>query len=168
MDDALRAKRWTDFQSRVRGCRENAAGGALPVYRHRTRGWEYVPIHPFADEPEVLARLRLRPDECRVADAWWGIDGDATLLQLGVVGVLPGPARLLARPTPHEERWVYLVAVVDAPFVTREAFEAAMVRFAEAGFPSGALFQLQWGDRPVQVPEVPEDGHGAAPSPADM
>jgi hypothetical protein len=124
------------------------------VYRHRTHGWEYVPVHPFGDEPEVLARLGLRPEDCRVADAWWGIDGDATLLESGVVGALPGPARLLAKPTPHEERWVYLVAVFDAPFVTRAAFEAAMVRFAEAGFPYGSQFRLRRGDRPVQLPDA--------------
>jgi hypothetical protein len=35
--------------------------------------------------------------------------------------------------------------VFDAPFVTRTAFEAAMIRFAEAGFPSGPGFQLRWG-----------------------
>ena len=69
------------------------------------------------------------------------------------MGALPGPARLLAKATPHEERWVYLVAVFEAPFVTREVFESAMIRFAEAGFPRGRRFQLRWGDRPVQVPD---------------
>jgi hypothetical protein len=153
MSDALRAERWANFQSRVRGCREYADAGALPVYQHRTHGWEYIPVHPFGDEQEVLTRLGLQPEDCRVADAWWGIDGDATLLESGIVGVLPGPARLLAKPTPHAEGWVYLVAVFDAPFVTRAAFEAAMVRFAEAGFPHATIFQLGRGDQPVLLPE---------------
>jgi hypothetical protein len=76
-------------------------------------------------------------------------------------------SRLLAKPTPHEERWVYLVAVFDAPFVTRAAFEAAMVRFAEAGFPGGSLFQLRCGDRPMQLPEAQdaEPGDEADPRP---
>jgi hypothetical protein len=163
MDDALRTERWANFQSRVRGCREYADEGALPVYQHRTRGWEYVPVHPFGDEPEVLARLGLRPEDCLTADAWWGIDGDATLLESGVVSVRRRPARLLAKPTRHEVGWVYLDAVFDAPFVTRTAFEAAMVRFAEAGFPGSLLFQLRWGDRPVQLSDAePSD----APDPA--
>ncbi len=145
MGDALRARRWGDFHRRADSAPES-------VYRHRTHGWEYIPVHPFGDEPEVLARLGLRPEDCRTADAWWGIDGDATLLESGVVGALPGPAGLFAKASPHEERWVYLVAVFNAPFVTRSAFEAVMVRFAAAGFPRGPRFQLRWGDAPVQLP----------------
>jgi hypothetical protein len=106
-------------------------------------------VHPFGDEPEVLDRLELRPEDCHSADAWWGIDGDATLLQSAIVGVYPGPtqqvAGLHAQATRHPKRWVFLVAVFDAPFVTRVAFEAAMVRFADAGFPRGPLFELRWG-----------------------
>ena len=131
----MRARRWENFRRRARYAPED-------VYRHRTRGWEYVPVHPFGDEPEVLRRLGLAPDECHSADAWWGIDGDATLLQ-SCVG---RPGRLFAHPTPHWERWVYLVAVFEAPYVTRQAFEAAMCVFADAGFPRDARFQLREGD----------------------
>lgn len=84
MVDAFRAKRWRDFRRRA----ENAPDS---VYLHRTRGWEYIPVHPFGDEPDILARLGLRPEDCRTADAWWGIEDDATLIESGVVGVLPGP-----------------------------------------------------------------------------
>jgi hypothetical protein len=146
MADAFQAKRWRDFRRRADYAPES-------VYRHRTRGWEYIPVHSFGDEPAVLARLGLRPEDCRTADAWWGIDRDATLLESGVIGTLSGPARLFAKATPHDERWVYLVAVFDAPFVTRAAFEEAMIRFVEAGFPRGDMFQLRWGDRPVQLPD---------------
>src|SRR4051794_10886854 len=104
MVDAFQAERWLDFRRR-------ADYAPQDVYRHRTHGWEYIPVHPFGDEPEILARLGLRPEDCRTADAWWGIDGDASLLESGVVGALPGPARLFVKATPHEERWVYLVAV---------------------------------------------------------
>jgi hypothetical protein len=145
MADIFQAKRWRDFRRRADYAPES-------VYRHPTRGWEYIPVHPFGDEPEVLSHLGLRPEDCRTADAWWGIDDDATLLESGVVGILPGSARLFAKATPHDKRWVYLVAVFDAPFVTRAAFEAAMVQFADAGFPRGEMFQLRWGDRPVQLP----------------
>jgi hypothetical protein len=142
----LKAKRWNNFRSRRDYAPED-------VYHHRTHGWEYIPVHPFGDESEVLARLGLRPEDCFSADAWWSIDGDATLLESSVVGSYPGPARLFAKPTQHQERWVYLVAVFAAPFVTRVAFEAAMVRFAEAGFPRSPLFHLRWGDPQVLLPE---------------
>jgi hypothetical protein len=85
MEDAFRAKRWRDFRRRAEYAPDS-------VYRHRTRGWEYIPVHPFGDEPDVLARLGLRPEDCRTADAWWGIEDDATLIESGVVGVVPGPA----------------------------------------------------------------------------
>ena len=146
MTDAFRTKRWRDFRLRADYAPDR-------VYRHRTRGWEYIPVHPFGDEPEVLARLGLRPEDCRTADAWWGIDGDATLLESGVVGAIARSAGLFAKATEHEESWVYLVAVFDAPFVTRTAFEEAMIRFAEAGFPRAERFQLRWGDRWVQLPD---------------
>src|SRR5437660_1018738 len=150
MSDEFQAARWREFRRRADFSPEM-------VYRHRTHGWEYIPIHPFGDEPEVLARLGMRSKDCWGADAWWGIDGDATLLESCTVSISPGPARLFAKATEHDERWVYLVAVLDAPFVTRTAFEAAMVLFAEAGFPHAPQFQLRWGDAPVQVAGGPND-----------
>jgi hypothetical protein len=39
--------------------RRRAEYGPETVYRHRTRGWEYIPIHPFGDEAEDLQRLKL-------------------------------------------------------------------------------------------------------------
>ena len=147
--EKLQAKRWNDFRRRADYTPQS-------VYRHRTHAWEYIPVHPFADEPDLLASLQLRPEDCRSADAWWGIDGDATLLQSSVVGLFPGPnqqvAGLTAQATTHPERWVHLFAVLDAPFVTRAAFEASMLKFADAGFPHGHLFQLRSGDPPLRLP----------------
>jgi hypothetical protein len=140
-EEPMRARRWNDFRRRAQYAPQD-------VYRHRTRGWEYIPVHPFGDEPEVLERLGLRPEDCRSADAWWGIDGDATLLE-SYVG---GTPELLAKPTPHPEGWVYLVAVFAAPFVMREAFEMAMCRFADAGFPHDVRFRLREGDPPLRLP----------------
>jgi hypothetical protein len=144
--DTLRDLRWESFRRRADYAPES-------VYRHRSYGWGYIPVHPFGDEPEVLARLNIKPEDCHSADAWWAIDGDATLLEASVVRVYPGPARLFAKATEHKERWVYLVAVFDAAFVTRVAFEAAMVKFANAGFPRAPQFQLQPRDSHLQLPE---------------
>ncbi|HVR96257.1 MAG TPA: hypothetical protein VMW27_06570 [Thermoanaerobaculia bacterium] len=142
--DALRQRRWAEFRKRADFAPES-------VYRHRTHGWEYIPVHPFGDEHEVLESLGLRPEDCRNADAWWGIDGDATLLESGVVdtGLAPG---LFAKASRHEERWVYLVALFDAPYVTRALFEEAMVRFAEAGFPHDPRFRVRQGAVTIATP----------------
>lgn len=134
-DEKMRARRWESFRRRADYAPQN-------VYRHRTRGLEYVPVHPFGDEVANLERLGLRSDQCWGADAWWGIDGDATLLESAVASVARRPAGLYVKPTPHWERWVYLVAIFDAAFVTREAFEDAMCRFVEAGFPRAPQFRL--------------------------
>lgn len=139
-NDRMRARRYEDF------CRR-AKYSPDCVYRHRTRGWEYIPVHPFGDEPEVLDRLGMVPQDCRSADAWWGIYGDATLLEASV----GRPAGLFAKPTPQPEKWVYLVAVFDAPFVTREAFEDAMTQFVDAGFPEDPRFRLREGDPWLRV-----------------
>src|SRR5437667_2336418 len=87
MGHTLRKRRWSDFRSRVEYDPQS-------VYRHKILGWEYIPVHPFGDEPEILTRLCLRPEACTSADAWWGIDGDATLLQSTVTSISVGGCRL--------------------------------------------------------------------------
>jgi hypothetical protein len=143
--DLLRLRRWQDFRRRVEFAPQK-------VYRHREAGWEYIPIHPFGDEPEVLANLGMGPEGCVGADAWWGIERDATLLQSWVVRVAHRPAGLYARRTEDEEGWVDLTAVLDAPFVTRTAFETAMSEFAAIGFPGGERFLLRPEQGTVRLP----------------
>ena len=142
--DEKRAARWNNFRRR-------ADFSPLSVYRHPTHGWEYIPIHPFGDELEPLTRLQLRPEDCQSVDAWWGIGGDATLLELRTLTAMSGPPRLYAKATDHDEQWVYLGAVLNAPFITRVAFEDAMRRFAEVGFPDAPMFRLRIGDPPANV-----------------
>ena len=45
------------------------------------RDWRYITVHPFADEPEVLARISMPPEDCRSADVWWHTGSDVALLQ---------------------------------------------------------------------------------------
>jgi hypothetical protein len=143
-DDASRARRWNDFRRR-------ADHAPQSVLRHRTRGWEYVPVHPFGDEPDDLLPLNLRPESCWGVDAWWGIDGDATLLESAIVAAAQRLPGLFAKPAPQFHGGVYLVAVFDAPFVTRVQFEQAMTRFADAGFPRDERFRLREGDPWLRV-----------------
>src|SRR5690348_9799097 len=106
----LRLRRWRDFRRR-------AAYAPQKVYRHRDAGWEYIPVHPFGDEPGLLEQIGMRPEDCLGADAWWGIEEDATLVQSWVARVANRPAGLYARRTEDVEGWVYLTAVLDAVFV---------------------------------------------------
>jgi hypothetical protein len=157
MTNALRLKRWRDFRRR-------ADDAAERVYRHRRFGWEYVPVHLFGDEPDHLARLGVRPEDCWVADAWWGVGEDATLLQSSVAKVVRCKPGLYARKTEHEEGWVYLTAVFELPFVTRQGFEAAMAQFVALGFPNAEVFDLQPAQGSVWLAQVlPCEPHPVEP-----
>ena len=143
-----RRRRWKDFRRRATFAPDS-------VYRHRANGWEYIPIHPFGDELEDPARLKIQPDDCRSVDAWWGIDGDATLLESVVASRSPHrSAGLYVKATSDPKRWTNLLAVIDAPDITRIAFEDAMSRFAQLGFPRGERFRLDIYER-----YEPVDGH---------
>ena len=147
MDNVLRAQRWSDFRRRADHASDH-------LYRHRIHSWEYIPIHPFGDESAHLARLGIRAEDCWGVDAWWGVDGDATLLQSSVVKVSQVKPGLYARKTDDEEGWLYLSVVFDLPFVTRQAFEAAMTQFVALGFPDGPLFDLRPEQGCVWLAEV--------------
>lgn len=137
--DQNQVRRVADFQSR-------ASYSPGSVYRHQIEHWEYIPIHPFGDEPALLEKLSMRSEECRSVDAWCQLKDDATLLQVCVLGVMEGPPRCWARLTEHRLRWVYLSAVIDSPYVTRALFEALMLKFVSAGFPSDKKFRLRKSD----------------------
>jgi hypothetical protein len=155
MTDVLRSERWRDFRRRADYAPE-------AVYRHRAFGWEYIPVHPFGDEPDHLARLGIRPEDCWGADAWWAVGGDATLLESSVARVARCKPGLYARKTEHVEGWVYLRAVLALPFVTRRAFEAAMAQLVALGFPDAELFALRTEQQWVWLAEVQPIGQSAA------
>lgn len=141
---SLRQRRWKDFRSR-------ADYSPASVYRHRASGWEYIPTHPFADETELLSQLNVSPEECTSVDAWWGIDEDATLLEVHCTSSPTGldAPGLSAHGTMHDTRWIYLGATLNVPCITRPVFEAVMTRFVELGFPLAEEFQLPAGSRLV-------------------
>jgi hypothetical protein len=149
MPDVRRAMRWADFRRRVEHDPE-------AVHRHRAQGWEYLPVHPLGDEPEHLARPGILPEDCWGVDAWWGVDGDATLLEASVARVMQWRPGLYARRTEHEEGWIYLRVVFPLPFITRTAFEAVMAQFVALGFPTGERFQLRPEQKSVWLAEVQE------------
>jgi hypothetical protein len=42
--------------------------------------FKYVTIHPLADEPAVLERAGVKPDECLIVDCYWAPGGSALAL----------------------------------------------------------------------------------------
>ena len=145
MGDSLRYRRLADFHRRADFAPDS-------VYRHKDRGWPYIPIHPFADESADLSRLRVSPPECSSIDAWCKLNGDVTLLQMSVVGGgWSQGAGLYARQTDGDLRWVYLAAITDRESVTRILFERAMSRFVALGYPDDERFVLNSSDGMVRI-----------------
>lgn len=114
----MKGERLRDFAARV----ANDAQGAIAL-RH---GGEILTIHPLADEHAILIRLGLRPEDCMSVDGYWSIGGDVVFLQLNtaITTSLREPG-LYARVASYPPRYVNLVVVVDAPYITREVLENA-------------------------------------------
>jgi hypothetical protein len=110
--DEMRSQRLQDFKTRA---------GAMPL----GAGGEIVTIHPLADEPELVSRLGITPEECTSVDGYWCIGEDVVFLQLGTAkGNLREPG-LYARLASYPPRHVNLVVVVDTPYITRAVLEKA-------------------------------------------
>ena len=134
MSNKLREARIADFESL-------ASFAPDDVYQHRTRGWRYIPIHPFSGEHDILTRLQISPTDCWSVDAWWEIGGDATLIQTYTNGHTSSlSAGLHAHFTENELAHTYLTAVFVTGNIDRDSFEMAMLRFAELGFPEWEVF----------------------------
>lgn len=103
------------------------------VYHHQKRRWAYIPVHPFADEPEDLRRLGITPDDCWGVDAYWHAETDIYFLQVWTnrQEALSGDSRLFVRWSEGELALLNLVARVSDQNVTRSKFEALMERFYE-------------------------------------
>lgn len=144
-EDDNREFRCRDFDRRLRG----HPGG---VYLHGGGAGAYLPIHPFADEPGLLATLGIRPGDCRSVDAWWRVGDDACFLQVWLSTDDPlGRRGLFARWSDGEPPFLNVVAVIDAPTVTRSAFEEAMADLVRLGVPGDARFGPGIGNRLTQV-----------------
>ncbi|MEM6783706.1 MAG: hypothetical protein AAF624_08235 [Bacteroidota bacterium] len=98
------------------------------VYTHRAKQWRYIPIHSFADEPDVLQSLGIDPGDCRWADAYWRADDAVYFLQVWTqrVDTTDRRAGLYAQWSDTPPAMCYLVAVVADATVTRTRFELIM------------------------------------------
>lgn len=138
-------------QNRLKNFQSRAAFSPSNVYRHRTREWQYIPRHSFADELELLSQLNLQPDDCQSVDAWWSTEEDATLLEVWTTKVSNRPQGLYARQTKHKAGWIYLTAITDLPSISRTTFELAMEYFSALGFPTAECFRLNHQEGLVKV-----------------
>jgi len=102
------------------------------VYVHSTLEHEYIPIHPFSDERDILSELELSPSECRSVDAWWNMGEDVCLLSVYCQQLQDNRENGIHAYWPkYRQRSLYLMAVVDFDNITRELFERIMLRACE-------------------------------------
>lgn len=116
----MRSQRLEDFARR-------AAWNPIGV---ETRGsWQYIRIHPCADETELLERINGSPQRCLEVDAWWLANDDVYFLQV-IASPTPG---LSARLYHQETARLNLVANLQAHVILVRDFYEAMDSFARFG-----------------------------------
>jgi len=134
MNQKLQHVRVSDFRSRANYAPDS-------VYTHPDTVWQYIPIHPFADELSTLRKLDMKPSECQSVDACCHLNEDAALLQVYCAGYIPNrPKGYYASRTDNELGHCDLTAVVESETITRSIFEKTMEQFVDYGFPSGTKF----------------------------
>ena len=123
------------------------------VYIHRDKQWRYIPIHPFADEPGVLRRLGIGPDDCRGVDAYWRTHDAVYFLQVWTqrVDTTDRKPGLYAQRPDGSPALCYLTAIVPDATVTRTHFESIMEQLHRQIEVQPTFFNLSLGAALVPI-----------------
>lgn len=119
----MRLTHLADFEQRARHAPEQ-------VYQHRAQGWRYIPVHPFADELELLAQLGWQPEQCTAVDALWHRADEIIMLQVSTQAAAQLPVQQ-TQMQPDPQGYRYLISIIDAPCLTRPLFEAQMLAWSQ-------------------------------------
>jgi len=131
----------TEREMRVKDFQRRAAYAPSAVYKHRTCGWSYIPVHDFADESGGAHLF---------VDCWCHLGSDAALLECcgrEQSSLEPG---LYAKIDAESPFWTKLHAILLEP-LTRAVVEATMQRFVELGFPEKLPSELCPGGSLVRL-----------------
>lgn len=119
--------RLRDFRRRV-----NLNEGCNQVYINKAIDHEYMPVHPFACEVELLKKLKWSSEKCTSVDAYWNMETDIVFIQVLTKTVSNQKKEgLYVRWDNTKKQYLNLFAIIDKPFVTREMFEYVMCKFNE-------------------------------------
>ena len=121
-----------DSKFRLRDFRKRTSkiGRFNQVYINKSIDHEYMPVHPFACEVEMLETLKSSQEQCTSVDAYWNLKTDIAFLQVATKTVFDHKeVGLYVRWEKTKKEYLNLVAIVVAPYVTRESFENVMCRF---------------------------------------
>lgn len=142
---SLPLARLSDFEGRARANPGN-------VIENKKRGWRYIPVHPMADEKEVLEKLGLKPESCSKVDCYWNIGRDVVFLQVISRSRWDyHPTGLYARLSSTKPPMLYLVAVTKSSQVSRRLVEDAMNRFVKLGLSGSKVGGVKPTDRLTRI-----------------
>jgi|SRR6266850_3413967 len=142
MDEAKARKlRLRDFERRKQS--DPSAVSYVTEY-----GWEYINVHPMADEVEVLQRLSIQPEDCVAVDCYWFVGYDVFFLQVYSKSFLQGRVQgLYAQWWTKNVPRLNLAAYLDESYISRRQVEEVMLKFHLLGLQSERFSSRQLTER---------------------
>jgi len=121
-------------QMRLRDFADRKAFDPKSVIRVQGRDWEYIPIHPMANETETLNELGISPKDCIKVDCYWKVGEEVFFLQVYTKksGITWGTG-FYARLSKGEFPMIYLAACIEEEFITQDKVEEIMKWFDAYG-----------------------------------
>jgi hypothetical protein len=115
-------KRVSDFQIRAQ---------YDPKTVIKKNNWEYILIHPMADEHKLLHQLQIKPDDCTYVDAYWKVNKDVFFLSVcsgAITHSVPGLYISLSK-SKGAPFWINLFAIVPERAICSAVFERVQKEF---------------------------------------
>jgi hypothetical protein len=108
-------QRLADFKSRKSYASSSFTGSS--------GDWEYISIHPMANEMEWLKVYQLKPSDCDKVDCYWRIKNDVVFLQIRAKNYNHEPLGLFVRWKRDVLPSLYLDAVVEDDCISQAIIE---------------------------------------------
>ena len=132
-------QRLRDFAKRKRGNRH--------VVEVADRDWEYIPIHPCADETILLAELDYSPESCTSVDFYWRCGPDVAFVQIHAQPYAPNrDPGIYARRAENGAYLFNIVAVLASQVVLLRDLRMVQERCVALGFLGDAFSSAELGE----------------------
>lgn len=133
-----------DSKYRLRDFKKRGSCGSEggDIYHHEKLTHSYIPIHPLADDLDILEKLDLAKESCTWVDAYWNMGTDVSFIQViskeNTANNLE--VGLYAQWGNTIKECLTLTSIIEEAFITKSIFEQQMNEFISLGIlPSEAL-----------------------------
>lgn len=135
-------------KARLKDFAERKRSDPSSVYHVDMFGWDYINIHPMANETEVLHRIGVTPNDCNAVDCYWQVDEDVVLLKVFSNKYLKDkPPGLYAGWWMRNIPILNLFAYMDEPAISKEIIENVMQKFYSLELSSERFSQEKLGEQ---------------------